>query len=188
MSCRWRPCRSSCAGRGSGDRIEIGPYLTRLCDSLAKSMIGADRTVPVVVKAGPGTAASGQAVSIGLIVTELLINAVKHAFPDARSGRIEVRLRGLPDQNGGCRSATMALGVAARAANSHRPAWARALSRRSPINSMRASISPPGAKARSCRSSTAPANREAGVERGNNRTSGRGYVAGGRGGTTAAGS
>ena len=28
--------------------------------------------------------------SIGLIVTELLINAVKHAFPDERSGKIQV--------------------------------------------------------------------------------------------------
>ena len=78
-------------GGGRGDRIEIAPYLTKLCDSLAKSMIATDRSVSVAVAAGPGTAASGEAVSIGLIVTELLINAVKHAFPDAISGEIRVK-------------------------------------------------------------------------------------------------
>ena len=41
--------------------------------------------MPVNVVAGKGTATSSQAVSLGLIVTELLINALKHAFPDAQT-------------------------------------------------------------------------------------------------------
>ena len=34
-------------GTGHGDLIEIGPYLTKLCDSLAKSMIGSDRSIRI---------------------------------------------------------------------------------------------------------------------------------------------
>jgi two-component sensor histidine kinase len=43
------------------------------------------------VTAGGGTATSSQAVSLGLIVTELVINALKHAFADTtRNGRVSV--------------------------------------------------------------------------------------------------
>jgi two-component sensor histidine kinase len=75
---------------GLGDSIEIGPYLSKLCDSLAKSMIGDRRPLSVVVRATAGGAISSQAVSIGLIVTELLINALKHGFPHDRAGEIVV--------------------------------------------------------------------------------------------------
>jgi PAS domain S-box-containing protein len=68
----------------AGATIELGPYLTRLCETLAASMIG-DRRTSVKVHAERGTASSSQAVSIGLIVTELVINALKHAFSGERS-------------------------------------------------------------------------------------------------------
>ena len=54
-------------------------------------MIGSDQSIKVVVEAGAGTASSSEAVSIGLIATELLINAVKHALPGNRSGTIRVK-------------------------------------------------------------------------------------------------
>ncbi|HSI00132.1 MAG TPA: histidine kinase dimerization/phosphoacceptor domain -containing protein [Reyranella sp.] len=66
-----------------GEHFPIAPYLSRLCDTLAASMIGEDRPIKVEVRAGPGDVSSNEAVSIGLIVTELLINALKHAFADA---------------------------------------------------------------------------------------------------------
>ncbi len=76
---------------GRGDPIEVGPYLSKLCATLANSMIGEKRSVSVEVSAGEGTASSSAAVSIGLIVTEGMINALKHAFPpDKKDGRIVV--------------------------------------------------------------------------------------------------
>ena len=67
---------------GHGEQIRIGPYLTRLCESLVASMIGDSRPVSLEVQAGDGRVSSDKAVSVGLIVTELVINALKHAFVD----------------------------------------------------------------------------------------------------------
>ena len=62
--------------------IELGPYLSRLCKTLEVSMIGDRRPISLEVHVENGAVTSSQAVSIGLIVTELVINALKHAFPD----------------------------------------------------------------------------------------------------------
>ena len=48
-------------------------------------MIGDSRPISLKVDADAGTATSRDAVSIGLIVTELVMNALKHAFPDAKT-------------------------------------------------------------------------------------------------------
>ena len=73
--------------------VEINPYLTKLCESLAASMIGESRQLTLEVQAEDATISSQEAVSLGLIVTELVINALKHAFPGNRPGRVIVAYR-----------------------------------------------------------------------------------------------
>ena len=74
-----------------GESIEIGPYLRALCNSIVASMVGGNGRISIEVVNGEGSMVSADAVSLGLIVTELLINALKHAFPGDATGRIRVK-------------------------------------------------------------------------------------------------
>lgn len=71
--------------------LDVRPYLTKLCESLAASMIREYRPILLCVTAKAASVNPREAVSLGLVVTELVINALKHAFPDGRAGKVIVR-------------------------------------------------------------------------------------------------
>lgn len=71
---------------GAVGAIDMVPYLTRLCATLATSMIADARPVLLQVVGEGSSASSRQAESLGLIVTELVMNALKHAFPNNKIG------------------------------------------------------------------------------------------------------
>jgi two-component sensor histidine kinase len=73
----------------AGD-VELRPYFTALCDSIGASMIRDHNQLSLDVSVDDSATPADVSVSLGLIVTELVINALKHAFPDDRTGKIKV--------------------------------------------------------------------------------------------------
>ncbi|QXQ07369.1 PAS domain-containing protein [Sphingosinicellaceae bacterium] len=70
--------------------VAMKPYLGQLCQSIGASMIADHDQLSIAVDVDDSSAGPNASVSIGLIVTELVINALKHAFPDHRHGEIQV--------------------------------------------------------------------------------------------------
>jgi chemotaxis protein methyltransferase CheR len=75
---------------GNGDEVDTHVYLKALCASLAASMIGDKKPILLEVAAVGQIVTSNDAILLGLVTTELVINALKHAFPGSTRGTIEV--------------------------------------------------------------------------------------------------
>ena len=80
-------------------RVHLPTYLESLCAHVFRSFgaeIGA--RIKLVTRFAPVELDLEQAVPAGLIVNDLLSNALKHAFPDGRSGQVTLELRAEGEQ------------------------------------------------------------------------------------------
>jgi two-component sensor histidine kinase len=73
--------------------VELRAYFTDLCQSIAAAMIDDPRRLSLTVTADDSIATADVSMALGLIVTELVINALKHAFPLGQCGAISVDFR-----------------------------------------------------------------------------------------------
>ncbi|MVA24479.1 histidine kinase dimerization/phosphoacceptor domain -containing protein [Agrobacterium vitis] len=76
-----------------GGNVELHAYFTHLCQSLGASMIADPERLSIQVTVDSSTVDADVSISLGLVVTELVINALKHAFNDGRAGTISIDYR-----------------------------------------------------------------------------------------------
>lgn len=72
--------------------VELAPYIEELCAGLGDMMRGV-RPIAIRVECEPLTLPSSCAVSVGLIVNELVTNSFKYGYPTDRGGIVSVSVR-----------------------------------------------------------------------------------------------
>lgn len=71
-------------------RFDFVEYLTGLAEQLVRSTGSSTIDIDLIVDVEPGEMDVDRAISCGLIVTEFVTNALRHAFPGRRNGAIRV--------------------------------------------------------------------------------------------------
>jgi two-component sensor histidine kinase len=84
-------------GEGQSGTVNFGAYLEELCGSLATSLIDDPERITLTVDADRKSVPVDTAIPLGMVVNELVTNAVKYAYPSPQQGEISVRFRAEPE-------------------------------------------------------------------------------------------
>lgn len=80
------------------ETVAIDRYLADLCQEIAAASSSADQAWTLTVDADPLVIRTDLAVPLGLIVNELVTNAIQHSRPSSKGGRVQIALKTAPDQ------------------------------------------------------------------------------------------
>ena len=82
----------------SGDlaHANFPAYVASLCTQMSQAYGVVASRIRIVQSVAPVALDLDQAVTLGLVLSELLSNALKHAFPGERAGWITVEIRAVP--------------------------------------------------------------------------------------------
>jgi two-component sensor histidine kinase len=75
------------------ETVALKIYFANLCRSISASMIANDGRLRIDVDVDDSRVPANVSLCLGLTLTELVINALKHAFPGGRSGVVSVSFR-----------------------------------------------------------------------------------------------
>jgi two-component sensor histidine kinase len=79
------------------DTVVLDRYLIDLCQAISTATSGSDRVWSLLVKADPLVISTDMAVPLGLIVNELVTNAIQHSRPMGEGGSVHIVLRSRRD-------------------------------------------------------------------------------------------
>lgn len=74
-------------------RVDFGSFIQELISNIRQSYGRAESLVEINVDAGEISLGIDNSIPCGLILNELVSNALKHAFPEGKEGEINIRMR-----------------------------------------------------------------------------------------------